>query len=177
MADTDELLSEERMEAREYRIYESIWRNMDRENQLISSRIGWGIFLTAGLITANLLVLSNFANPGLPSTDTFKGLVFLLLTAFALGGLLFSWRVQEGVSAAQAQLKYLKGEFFRDQHRSNAKSRFEEKYGLPRPFGTSDNHKTGDRAAIVFPWILISFWALIAVVQISVCLSYFAAAI
>lgn len=41
-----------------YRVYESIWRNMDRENNLISQRITWAILLTSGFLTAETFALT-----------------------------------------------------------------------------------------------------------------------
>jgi hypothetical protein len=41
-----------------HRIYDAIWRNMDRENNLINQRITWSILLTAGVLTAQTFMLS-----------------------------------------------------------------------------------------------------------------------
>ena len=84
-----------------YRIYESIWRNMQRENDLINQRLGWAIFTSGGIfaattILANITVNANW-EPFLIAP------LYLAMAVLSFVALRFSGLAKKGVLAAQAR--------------------------------------------------------------------------
>lgn len=52
---SDEELALERPEIY-YRIYDALWRNIDREDALVNQRINWAVLLSSGLFAATALL-------------------------------------------------------------------------------------------------------------------------
>lgn len=155
-----------------YRIYDAIWRNMDRENNLINQRISWSILLTAGFLTAQTFVLSRVLE--VLSAERQSSLTpatySLMVGAFGLCALLsfiagiFSRQTKHGVDAAQRQLMYLKRRYFR--LKVGRKSLFQDVMRLPRPFGNSDDHLSGNIVSQRFPFVMMFVWYLFFIVEV-----------
>lgn len=155
-----------------HRIYDAIWRNMDRENNLINQRISWSITLTAGFLTAQTFILSRVLE--VLSSDRHNKLsviaytlmmgAFLLCFALSAFAADFSRRTKLGVDAAQRQLMYLKRRYYR-LRTPEGLSLFQDVMLLPRPFGNSNDHNSGNVVAQWFPKVMIVVWALFAVVE------------
>jgi hypothetical protein len=151
-----------------YKIYDVIWKNMDRENQLINHRITWAIVFSGGIIAACAFLVSASANVSGPLSLIIRGLLFLLMACLSAVGVFFSKRTQEGVSAAQSQLDYLLA-----QYRPRAKL-FEQTYGLPRPYGDRHDHRRGNSAASAFPVLMYWTWLVCSIVTFAISVWMFA---
>lgn len=167
-----------------YRIYDAIWRNMDRENNLINQRITWSILLTAGFLTAQTFVLSRVLEvlSSERDNDLPNFAYVLMVCAFILCSVLsafaadFSRRTKHGVDAAQRQLMYLKRRYYR-LRTSDGKSLFQDVMLLPRPFGNDVDHNSGNVVAQWFPKIMFLVWMLFAFVELvgagAICYYYY----
>jgi hypothetical protein len=141
------------------RVYEMIWRNMERENTLIHYRSSWGLGLSAGIFTAQALV-ANLLN-----TDKISDIaVFTIMLGLSVIALIFSWGSLIGVNAAISQIDYLRAHYgrFGADESSNV---FEAKLLLPRPFGHLIDHASGHLAARRFPAALMVIWVFAAIAE------------
>lgn len=148
-----------------YRIYESIWRNMERENNLMNHRITWAILLSAGVFAATTFLVNAILQAHDPS-GLKSGALFAAMALMAGTAIIFSLRTMEGVKAAQSQLDYLLETY------TPLKETFERDFGLPRPFGDKNDHLRGNHAADTFPKMMLWIWIFIFLVEIilaSVC--------
>ena len=127
-----------------HRVYDAIWRNMDRENNLINQRISWSIMLTGGFLTAQSFVLGRvieILSTGNKHTLTPTAYALMIIACGCcalLSGVaaLFSRQTMYGVDAAQRQLMYLKRRYDRLRGK-DGKSLFQDLMRLPRPFGNN----------------------------------------
>lgn len=142
----------------DYRVYETIWKNMDRENVLINHRITWAIVFSGGIFTASAVLATAV---GLSKSGLSQGFLFLLMAAMAGCGVYFSIRTREGVRAAHSQLDYLKDRYFAKQ------PTFEITYGWPRPFGDRHDHLRGNHAAMAFPELMYWSWLVAALIEVA----------
>jgi hypothetical protein len=157
-----------------YRIYESIWRNMDREDGLVNNRITWALVLSGGLLTATFVlsavivaIINNGPKFGSPANAS--GLITFVMAILAAIGCYFSFKSKQGVDAAFGQISYLQ-EQYKEQ---GGKALFEDRYKLPRPFGDKRDNEGGSNAATAFPTILISFWGTAVILEIVVGVMFF----
>ena len=146
-----------------YRIYESTWRNMDRENNLVNQRISWSLVLTAGFLTAETFLLARVFE--ILSKDSAHINVFVVLSFLACAILsalatAVCYRVHQGVGAAFDQIQTLE-----DKYKELAR-RFEQEMSLPRPYGQDVASFRGHSAARIFPFVMTGVWALFATVQL-----------
>lgn len=141
-----------------YRIYESIWRNIDREDTLINQRISWAVVLSGGLFAATALLANALLSALVMQSAVSRAIVLLLMIALAVVGMIFSFKAKEGVEAAQNQTDYLKDLY--DARRVDDVSLFEKRYDWPRPFGDRRDHVSGASTARIFPQLMIFIWAL-----------------
>lgn len=156
MSDVEEVKRE-----RNYKAYEAIWRNMERENALVNFRNQWTIVLSGGIgVTEGVLV------SGITEVESkfYQGLIVLLMLFLSCVAIVFCLKAREGVIAAHNQLKYLLDQYneFKDE---NGKNIFENELKLPRPFGNPEDHNRGSVAAKTFPSVLLSIWVLFAAIQ------------
>lgn len=142
----------------DYRVFETIWKNMDRENHLINHRITWAIVFSGGIFTASAILA---AAVGLTSSHMVRGLLFLIMAVLAACGIFFSIRTREGVRAAHSQLDYLKEHYTKRQHI------FEVVHGWPRPFGDRHDHLRGNNAAMAFPELMYWTWIFVAIIELA----------
>lgn len=141
-----------------YKIYESIWRNMERENTLINYRAGWCIAFTGGIFAAETI----FANIALH----YEGTTLTDLCAMCALSFFASFichNSELGVGAALTQIDYLRGHYSR--FGDDQSSFFEQKLGLPRPFGDNKTHERGHRTAKIFPKALSGIWCVVGLLQ------------
>jgi hypothetical protein len=149
-------------EARYYRIYESIYRNMQRENELINYRLGWAIFTSGGIFAATAILANITVNINWePVMLAPLYLAMAVLSALALG---FSKLSLSGVWAAQKQHDSLRRHY--DTHRSTF-----EAMQLPTPMGESWISDKGKTAALRFPRYLVMVWWLALWVQLALLLA------
>lgn len=165
MSNTVEKVSQETKNDH-YRIYESIWRNIDREDTLVNQRITWAVLLSGGLFAATALLANVAASPPTKITQPVQALFLALMIVLAIVGIIFSLRVREGVMAAQSQINYLKNEYAR-YLTPDCESLFERQYKLPRPFGDLRDYISGSQAAIIFPKLMLAVWILTSIVEFS----------
>lgn len=86
------------------------------------------------------------------------------MIALAVVGLIFCYFVREGVNAAHSQAAYLKDEYL--SYRTSArKNLFEHTLRWPRPFGDLHDQLSGNRAAKIFPTLMIVVWTLAVLVE------------
>ncbi len=138
-----------------YRIYDAIWRNMDRENNLINQRLGWAIFFSAGIFSASAVVVNimmKLVDTRLAYLTTWMIAGCFLLGCLAALGVYFSLRVLRGVDAALEQIEYLRERYQRDEAKFKAIS-------LPRPFGEKKDIDRGRSASTIFPQTLVLIWS------------------
>ena len=147
------------------RIYESIWRNMDRENTLINYRVSWALLLSAAMITAQAFLAGRLIPTGNDKYQTVAaavccGVMFLL----SLIGVGFSILTFNGVQAAVNQINELRinYESWVDDQVGNV---FENVLALPRPYGAHAGHTTGNTTARVFPIMMLLLWSLFAFLE------------
>ena len=149
-----------------FKIYEAIWRNMERENNLINYRNQWAIVLSGGILATQGVLLNAIKDVIKLSTDyVFGGFVVLLMCLLSCLAIFFCWKSSEGVLAAQNQLDYLLGEYNRFKSERCRGNLFEVDCGLPRPFGDPHDHLKGNVAAFSFPKVMLSIWILFALIQ------------
>jgi len=147
-----------------YRIYESIWRNMDRENNLINQRITWAILLTAGILTAQTFLIGRVFESLTRGSDLtsearqIMAFSFFLCACLSSLAAFFCFRVDQGVKAAQTQINYLKSRY--ERLVCEKKNLFQDVMKLPRPFGNPNDHLSGNSAAKIFPIALMAIWIL-----------------
>ncbi|HEX4180497.1 MAG TPA: hypothetical protein VHY32_06870, partial [Caulobacteraceae bacterium] len=157
---------------RYHSVYEQIWRNMDRENNLIHYRVSWMLGTSSAVLTAEAFLAGRAFSDAAPSESTGQHIVYvLIMLIFTLGAGYFTFISQIGVKAAQEQLDHLKRNY-EETISDSGKRVFENILGLPRPFGNSINHKRGNIAAAVFPRIMLFSWLFLGLIQFVV-LIYF----
>ncbi|MBI1384736.1 MAG: hypothetical protein GC150_07495 [Rhizobiales bacterium] len=132
-----------------YRVYETIWRNIDREDNLANQRILRAVLLTSGLFVATALLAETAADVKMPLW--IRAIFLGLMIGLSVIGIVFSHRTRLGVHAAYAQSKGLMDLY------AERKSEFDA-MGLPRPFGDEWVGAEGTRSADVFPFILLVIW-------------------
>lgn len=138
-----------------YKVYESIWRNMERENALISYRASWGLVFTGGIFAAeavfgNLLIR-------MPEQATFL-LTPMLVLALCAASVCFMSHV--GVNAALEQIDSLRHFYY--SFGQGQENYFEQVLQLPRPFGDRKRHLRGHVNAKVLPVGLCTVWLIVA---------------
>lgn len=140
-------------------IYQSIWQNMQRENELINHRIGWAIFLSAGIFTATAVMTTVVVN-----TRAYAVLlaVFTLMTVLSWIGYVFSRRTRSAVAAAADQHDYLR-HYFNDR-------KLDTKW--PRPFGETIDRDRGKAASLIFPTLLVRVWLTAAIIEAAIALFF-----
>jgi len=142
---------------------------MERENALINFRIQWAIILSGGVLATEGILSSaikdawaggsSTSGPQIIAGAAAVGLMcFLSIIAFQ-----FSQKSGRGVDAAQNQLSYLKDHYL--SFNNDLGNLFENTFHLPRPFGDSKDHSSGNEAAIAFPKTLVWIWSSLAVIQ------------
>lgn len=140
-----------------YRIYETVSKNIERENSLLNFRILWAVFLSAGMLTAETFI-ANYTKEyyqARPSIHLVGQAAIILLSVLAI---FFCYMSKEGVLAAQAQMLEIKEAY-------NRYAPTMKDFGFPRPFGDKERHDTGDYNAIAFPIALMTLWLLLGVGQ------------
>lgn len=148
-----------------YRIYESIYRNMQRENDLINQRLGWAIFLSAGLFAATTILVNITVNSRWEVLVIWP--LYLVMAVLSFVGLKFSHAVRSAVKAAQDQHDRL-----RDHYR-----KYEDDFaamGLPLPMGETSSHDRGKHTALKFPGYLVNVWRLAMTAEIAICAVFIA---
>lgn len=132
------------------RIYDTISKNIERENALINFRITWACILSAGVLGAEGVIVNYVAayHAGDIWYHRMAQLSVVILSAIAIYFCIMSLL---GVNAAQRQLEYIKLVFRARKHQ------FAE-YGFPRPYGASLNHILGNYTAKAYPIALIFLW-------------------
>src|SRR6266852_3680951 len=94
-------------------IYDAIWRNMDRECNLINARITWAILLSGGLLATEGIIVQRVQDAA-HVTYWISGAFLVLMFFLSVLGCFFSFKTREGVTAAQNQIDYLKNDqYFR----------------------------------------------------------------
>ena len=190
-------------------IYNAIWQNMQRENDLINNRIMWAIVISAAFITAQAFIagsiisgMGDSSSCTLSSTpsgnvcmlvdsgahqdnlarrkesnDVFimQCMACTLMTVLSIAAAYASLRCQAAVKAAIHQLSYLKYYYYRTL--IDDKNLFESYLYLPRPFGDSLAHKSGNSAATILCPILLVIWSILAVSQFVAAIIFLASAV
>lgn len=149
-----------------YRIYESIWKNMARENDIMSHRLNWAIVFSAGIFAATSVLLTAIAMilgadrtvPLYPSNLIAVACILVLMAILSFTGVVFAARAHQGVIAAQEQHDSLK------RHYDEYDKRFAA-LGLPQPFGQTSQHNRGNKAATVFPVMMLRIWATATLIE------------
>lgn len=178
-------------------IYNAIWLNMQRENDLINNRVTWAIVITAAFITAQAFIAGSIiAGIGDGATCTVQGadgapacvlagaretlgsagghgrsndiyimqsLACAVMTALSIAAAYVSLRCRVAVKSAIHQLSYLKYYYYRTL--IDDRNLFESYLFLPRPFGDSAAHKSGNSAASILCPILLCIWSMLAVAE------------
>ena len=147
-----------------YRIYTSLWQNMDRENTLIHYRITWSMVLSAAVLTAESFLAGRvFPDQASSRGDLDKLTFFGIMAMLSLAAILFSINTRSGVLAAQRQLDELRKHYYRFGNENE--NYFENKMCLPRPFGSRKNHNSGNFTARVFAWMMIVIWGVFIILE------------
>jgi hypothetical protein len=144
-------------------IYESIWRNMERENALINFRITWAILLSAAMITAEAFLAGRLVQ----DTGNFNTLAAAIacgvMIILSIIGIVVSVLTIDGVGAAVAQLADLKTQY--ESWVEDGKNLFEHKLHFPRPFGSELSHARGNTTARIFPIMMLALWIVFGTLQ------------
>jgi hypothetical protein len=140
-----------------WRIYESVSKNIERENTLIGLRIAWAIFLSAGIVGVETLI-ANFAKDYYGSAKNALLAAHLASMALTILAIFFCYSSRKGVLAAQAQMAEVKAAY--EAHETDLKS-----LGYPRPYGDALNHHLGNYNANVFPTALLILWSVFLLLQ------------
>lgn len=147
------------------RIYESIWRNMERENALINFRIQWAITLSGGILATEGILTTSLKNSFEPSSDDFvHGVTLLLMFVLSSIAVFFCYKSKEGVWAAQDQINELRKKY-ESFYTKDGNNVFEADFKLPRPFGSPISHEYGHITAVTFPKVLLAIWIIFAALQ------------
>jgi hypothetical protein len=141
------------------RVYEMIWRNMERENTLINYRASWGLGLSAGIFTAQALLAHL-----LGSDRLYNILIFVTMFLLSLIALFFSWGARCGVNAALNQIDYLRAHYW-SFGADECVNVFQSQLRLPRPFGVASDHESGHLAARRFPLAMMIIWGVAAGIE------------
>lgn len=141
------------------RVYEMIWRNMERENNLIHYRSSWGLGLSAGTFTAQAL-LANLITSGKANNIV----IFSIMLFLSIIALLFCLGSRTGVNAAISQIDYLRDHYWRFGV-DDTSNIFQARLRLPRPFGHLLDHAGGHQVARIFPLAMVCIWAIAAIVE------------
>jgi hypothetical protein len=132
------------------RIYDSVSKNIERENALISFRISWAIFLSAGIVASETFIVNYVKDYHAQDVVVAQRAQVAVVSLSALAAF-FCFMSRRGVKAAQAQMEVIK-----TAYTENAPNL--EKLGFPQPFGKKPLHKAGNYNANVFPWVLMAIW-------------------
>lgn len=130
-------------------VYKAIARGLDHEALVMNHRITWAIVYSAGLFAASAIFINVILQfRGVPLA---VGMILLIISGISATGIYFSWTTRGGVIAAQNQFSYLYKLYFQSEEQFLAA-------GYPRPFGDPHAHRTGNYAAMVFPYIMLISW-------------------
>lgn len=151
-----------------YRIYESSWRNMERENNLVNQRITWSLTLTSGFLLAETFLLGRVFEIYSKGGDfsPFGKPAFIACAVLSCLAAYVCYRVHAGVSAAFSQIKYLKEDVY-----GKYRKEFEDNMLLPRPFGGDIPTLHGHSAAEIFPLCMMFVWIGFALSELAAALS------
>jgi len=127
--------------------YEDLARQIEREDNLINTRMTWLLTLQGFLFTALALIMK--VDDG--------GLYFLLMVLLPLTGVILSVFGFYGVWGANIALKELK-EIWYERYEKNGNP---EKEKFIRPFGNNVASKKGGVPSFYLPIILAVVWLLI----------------
>jgi hypothetical protein len=141
-----------------WRVYESVSKNIERENALVAARISWAIFLTAGTVGAESFIASYAKDHYAQDPVNAWRAQAAILALSVLAGLfcLFS---RLGVKAAQIQMEHIKEAYENKEH-------LLRDLGFPRPFGAPAGSMIGDYNAMVYPWALLGLWIVLFGLQL-----------
>lgn len=154
-----------------YKVYDAIWQNMARENDLINHRNQWAIILSAGILATEAALLVSIREPAhLPEQSLFYGGVLFLLFVLSSLAVYFCHRSVDGVMAAQNQLDYLKRKY--SKWGDDNENYFQMQLNLPRPFGNPHDHYRGNATAVTFPKVMFVFWLIFSVLQFAGAIVY-----
>jgi hypothetical protein len=157
------------------KVYEYIWRNLERENTLISYRTQWAISLSAGLAVTQGLIASGLKIPNEAHVFIVDASLLLTMSTLSLVAIFFSDRARNGVRAAVNQVEYLKSFYYSPKFVDlKGFSLFEKELDVPRPFGDPKDHISGNYTARIFPTTLVSIWVVFFVLEFvgTVCCAY-----
>ncbi len=126
------------------KVYDSLCHQIEREDGLISTRVGW-MLTFEGFLFAALALISN-------KPDTDVAVYWAMRCALPIVGILVGVMALFAVNAAlraleELKLMWVKGEFA----------------GLPPPYGGDVNHSTAARYAKGLPFLMIVAWSWILV--------------
>ncbi|ATQ69005.1 MULTISPECIES: hypothetical protein [Methylosinus] len=148
------------------KIYEAVWRNMERENTLMNYRNQWSIVLSGGILATQGVLLTALKDFERDKVDhLFSGSVLALMFFLSCLAVFFCLKTNEGVQAAQNQLEYLKGHYEQFRAGECSGNLFEATLRYPRPFGDPHDHNKGNAAALVFPKVMLTIWAVFALIE------------
>jgi magnesium-transporting ATPase (P-type) len=138
------------------RIYNEIWQNINREDNLVNNRLMAAIVLSAGVLAAIAFIVaaavgSSFEPERAFVANLFRSLMMFLVFGLCVLSIVMTNATIEGIRAAQEQIDYLKGEYYKFTNHF-------EIFGLPRPFGDKSQFYRGMRAAILFPRVIRILW-------------------
>jgi hypothetical protein len=148
------------------KIYEAIWRNMERENTLINYRNQWSIVLSGGILATQGVLLTALKDIERDKVDhLFSGGILAVMFLLSCLAVFFCLKTNEGVQAAQNQLEYLKSHYEQFAAGECPGNLFEAKLRYPRPFGDPHDHNKGNAAALVFPKVMLTIWVVFALIE------------
>jgi hypothetical protein len=140
-----------------HRIYESVSKNIERENALISYRISWSIFLSAGILAAETFMAS-YAKDHYPDDPMVHLLAQGTIALLSCLAAYFCFMSRRGVKVAIIQMEEVKDAYV--EHETSLKA-----LGYPRPYGDPHGHRAGDYNAKIFPIALMILWCVFAPLQ------------
>jgi hypothetical protein len=145
-------------------IYTAVWQNMERENALINHRLNWALLLTAAFIPAQAFIAGGIIEAGPePDARIMQSVACIFMAFMSFGAMRVCATVKDAVEAALNQLSYLK--LFYRRSSINDKNIFECYLELPRPFGDSDDHKSGNVASRAVAPALHNLWIFLTVIE------------
>jgi hypothetical protein len=140
-----------------HRIYDTVSKNIERENSLINYRITRAIMLSGGMLVAEGIII-NYVAEYYPGDRGWHLMGQTAVVLLSLLGILFCWQAWQGVAAAQQQMNEIKLSYLKHEAQFT-------KLGFPRPYGLIARRWYMFNA-VVFPITLTVLWAIFSGPQI-----------
>lgn len=143
-----------------YKIYDSIWQNINREDTLVGNRLTWTLASSAaiGVILAALIPILELNN--LSNITPIKIIVGAIITFLLYYAYYMASQTYKGIEAAYSQIEKLK------KHYKGLNEDYFTPKKLPVPFGDNKEHIDGVNSATKIVESIRTIWLILFLISL-----------